>query len=81
MRPEKRSSKRPADVLSEDIYGKLLPGHLQLIPGLSDVYELELAFYESKLLADDEIIRRGAYFAQVGESLTYHTLICSGEAL
>ncbi|MGA2938010.1 MAG: DNA methyltransferase [Syntrophobacteraceae bacterium] len=81
MRSEKRSSKRPADALSEDIYGVLLPGHLQLVPGLSDVYELELAFYESKLLADDEIIRRGAYFAQVGESPTYHTLICSGEAL
>lgn len=63
MRSEKRFSKRPADALSEDIYGVLLPGHLQLIPGLSDVYELELAFYKSKLLADDEIIRRGAYFA------------------
>ena len=50
IRSEKRSSKRPADVLSGDIYGELLPGHLQLIPGLSDVYELELAFYESKLL-------------------------------
>jgi len=81
MRPEKRFSKRPADVFSENIYGELLPGHLHLIPGLSDVYELELAFYESKLLADDEIIRRGAYFAQVGETSTYHALICSGEAL
>jgi hypothetical protein len=81
MNSKGRSSVRPADVLSEDIYRVLLPGHLQLIPGLSDVYELELAFYESKLLADDEIIRRGAYFAQVGETPTYHTLICSGETL
>jgi SAM-dependent methyltransferase len=81
IKPEKDSSKRPADVLSEDIYGLLLPGHLQLIPGLSDVYELELAFYESRMLTDEEMIRRGAYFAQVDGNPTYHTLICSGEAL
>lgn len=81
MKSEKRSYARAADVLAEDIYGRLLPEHLQLTPGLSDVYELELAFYESRILTDGEIVRRGAYFAQVGESPTYHTLICSGEAL
>jgi SAM-dependent methyltransferase len=81
MKSEKHPSERPTDALSEDIRRVLFPGHLQLVPGLSDVYELELAFYESKLLADDELIRRGAYFAQVGENPTYHTLICSGEAL
>jgi len=81
VKSEKDSSKRSADILSENIHRLLLPGHLQLTPGLSDVYELELAFYESKMLSDDEIIRRGAYFAQVGEKLTYHTLICSGETL
>lgn len=74
-------AERPADLFSESIYKLLLPGHLQLIPGLNEVYELELAFYESKILTDEDIISRGAYFAQVGERLTYHTLICSGEAL
>jgi hypothetical protein len=70
-----------SDLFSESIFGLLLPEHLQLIPGLNEVYELELAFYESRILSDDDIVRRGAYFAQVGERPTYHTLICSGEAL
>lgn len=78
---ENRSSGGSSALFSENIYERLLSGHLQLIPGLNEVYELELAFYESRLLTDDEIIRRGAYFAQVGEQPTYHTLICGGEAL
>jgi SAM-dependent methyltransferase len=81
MNSEKRVLEDTAEALAEDIYGRLLPRNLQLIPGICDVYELELAFYESRILSDDEIVRRGAYFAQVGESPTYHTLICSGEAL
>ncbi len=78
--PEKPFSES-SDLFSNSIYGPLFPGHLQLIPGLNEVYELELAFYESKILTDEEIVLRGAYFAQVGERPTHHTLICSGEAL
>jgi hypothetical protein len=74
-------SSEDLNFFSESIYGRLLPEHLQLIPGLNEVYELELAFYESKILTDDEIVRRGAYFAQVGNQPTHHALICSGEAL
>lgn len=78
--PQKQFSKL-YDIFTENIYGLLLPEHLRLIPGLNEVYELELAFYESKILSDDEIVRRGAYFSQVSERPTCHTLICSGEAL
>lgn len=42
---------------------------------------MELAFYESKILSDDEIIRNGAYFARVGETFTRHFLMCRGEAV
>ncbi|HYA42790.1 MAG TPA: DNA methyltransferase [Syntrophobacteraceae bacterium] len=79
--PDRHSDESRADLFSESIYKLLLPANLHLIPGLNEVYELELAFYESKVLTDDEIIRRGAYFAQVGERPTYHSLICGGEAL
>lgn len=81
IRPDKHLGEHCADIFSESIHKRLLSAHLQLVPGLSEVYELELAFYESKILTDDDIIRRGAYFAQVGEKPTYHALICSGEAL
>jgi len=76
-----RHLSRGAEHFSKSIYELVLPGHLQVTPGLNEVYELELAFYESKILTNDEIVRRGAYFAQVGERQTYHTQICRGEAL
>jgi len=66
-------------LLSESVQGSLFPAHLELVPQLNEVYELELAFYESKILSDEEIVRNGAYFARVGDTLTRHFLMCSGE--
>lgn len=68
-----------ADLLSETVHQRLLPPHLELVPQLNEVYELQLAFYESQLLDDVELIRNGAYFARVGDTLTRHFLMCSGE--
>jgi len=68
-----------AEVLSRGVSRLLFPSHLELLPQVNQVYELELAFLESHLLTDDEIIRNGAYFAQVGDTLTRHFLMCSGE--
>jgi SAM-dependent methyltransferase len=69
------------DILSGGVKEGLFPGHLELVPQLNEVYELELAFYESRILTDDEIIHNGAYFARVGNTLTRHFLICSGEPI
>lgn len=71
--------KNIADVLSDSIYLRAFPPHLELVPQLNEVYELELAFYESQILSDKEIIRNGAYFARVGDTFTRHFLISSGE--
>ncbi len=68
-----------ADILAHGAKEGLFPAHLELVPQLNEVYELDLAFYESKILADEEIIRNGAYFARVGNTLTRHFLMCSGE--
>jgi SAM-dependent methyltransferase len=68
-----------SEIFSDKIYDHLFPAHLELVPQLNEVYELELAFYESRILSDDEIIRNGAYFAKVGDILTRHFLVCSGE--
>jgi len=67
------------DILSSGVKEGLFPKHLELVPQLNKVYELELAFYESKILTDEEIIRNGAYFARVGNTLTRHFLMCGGE--
>src|SRR3990170_1977016 len=68
-------------ILSETTRDRLFPQHLELVPQLNEVYELELAFLESRILDDDEIIRNGAYFARVGDRLTRHFLMCSGESV
>jgi hypothetical protein len=44
-----------ADVLTRGIHEGLFPAHLELVPQLSEVYELELAFDESQILSDEDI--------------------------
>lgn len=70
---------RVASILGRDLHSRLFPSHLELVPQLNEVYELELAFLESQVLRDEEIIRNGAYFARVGETFTRHYLMCRGE--
>ncbi len=63
------------------MFSNFISPHLELVPQLNEVYELEIAFYESNILSDEEIIRNGAYFARVGDIFTRHYLICKGEPL
>ena len=58
----------------------ILPEEFELLPNASEVFELELAFYEHKFLTSDEIIRRGAFFKSVDGVLTYHYMICSNNS-
>jgi len=44
-----------ADVLSRGIHQSLFPAHLEFVPQLNEVYELELAFYESQILSDEDL--------------------------
>jgi SAM-dependent methyltransferase len=67
------------DILSQGVKERIFSKHLEPVPQLNEVYELELAYYESKILTNEEIIRNGAYFARVGDTLTRHFLMCSGE--
>ena len=72
---------RLTDALSQDMAVKLFPPERQLLPNLSDVYELELAFYESLILDDAGLLRNGAYFASVDGEPTRHFLMCTGSPL
>lgn len=51
------------DILSRGVKESFFPRHLELVPQLNEIYELELAYYESKILTDEGIVRNGAYFA------------------
>jgi len=58
----------------------ILPKEFELLPNVSEIFELEFAFYEYKLLTKDEIIHRGAFFKSVDEILTHHYIICSNSS-
>ena len=67
------------DILSQNMVKSLLPENLELVPQLNEVYELELAFYESQILSEIELLKNGAYFACVNGQPTRHFLMCQGE--
>lgn len=70
-----------AELISKDYASRLFPPHRYIVPNLDEIYELELAFYESELLTDEEIVNNGAYFSKVGDSYTRHFQICTGDTL
>ena len=76
MNPQKLAA-----TLALDLTETLFPKKYQLLPNLNDIYELELAFYEKQILSDDELIRNGAYFARVDDTITRHFRMCIGEPL
>lgn len=69
------------DILSKGMFSRLFSNHLVLTPQLNEIYELALAYYERKILSDDELINNGAYFVKVGDKLTTHYKMCTGEPL
>ena len=75
----KDTSQRLEQILSATIHQQLFPPHRELLPEVNEVYELSLAFYESQILSDSDLIRNGAYFMRVGDMLTRHFAMCSGQ--
>ncbi len=74
-------SLRCSDIISRGMYHRLFPKHLEISPQLNEVYELALAFYESQVLTDDDIIQNGAYFVRVNKKYTRHFHMCTGNSV
>jgi DNA modification methylase len=71
--------------VTEEI-GKLFPDSLfpsgyELIPNIREIYELQLAFYEYKLMSPSELVANSAYFSRIAGEYTQHFEMCAGEAL
>ena len=58
------------------IVNTLFPDGLELLPTVTEVFELEFAYYESKILSNDQLIKRGAYFKSVNGTETIHSILC-----
>ncbi len=75
---------RPAKRLTDDLpplYAKsftdvLFSRKYELLPQVSQRYELDLAYGETQSLSDDELINRSAYLYKVGGRITHHYHIC-----
>jgi hypothetical protein len=63
---------------SEGLVSIVFSKNLELISRVNETYELELAYLESRLLNETEIIRNSAYFERVGDRFTRHYLMCKG---
>lgn len=48
----------------------------ELLPQVSQRYEIDLAFGETQSLSNEELVRRSAYLYRVEEQLTHHYHIC-----
>ncbi len=82
--PSARGEGRPkvvAEALQRGFTHKVFPAHLELIPQINEMYEMELASAEAALMSDEELVRNAGYFARVEKEWTRHFLICSGEPL
>jgi hypothetical protein len=68
-------NQRPADVLSDGMFRRLFKEGLVLSPQLNEVYELALAYYESKILSEEELVDNGAYFVTIQRKFQNCTII------
>src|SRR5262249_52321438 len=56
----------------DDLFGK----SYELLPQVSQRYEIDLAYGETQSLTDDELVQRTAYLFKVGGRMTNHYQIC-----
>lgn len=71
----------PETVIKKGMFHKLFQEGYEISPNLSEVYELALAYYESKILTKSELIKNSAYFVKVEDAFTNHFAICTGDPL
>ncbi|SDU63432.1 Putative RNA methylase family UPF0020 [Desulfobacula phenolica] len=72
-------NKNPADVIQQGMFFNLFTEGFELSPNLSEVYELALAYYESRILTKKELLKSSAYFVKVDGVFTNHFYICTGD--
>ena len=73
------SNNNPANVIHQGMYFNLFSEGFALSPNLSEVYELALAYYESRILTKKELLKNSAYFVKADNEFTNHYYICTGD--
>lgn len=68
-------------LLSEQFPQCLFPDGYRLLPGLREIYELQLARLEAGTLTKAQLVDQGAFFYSIDGIVTRHVLTCGGETL
>src|SRR5258708_2256766 len=74
--PGKRSSDDLPDLYQLSFIDHLFGKRYELLPQVSQRYEIDLAYGETQSLADDELVTRSAYLHKVDGRITNHYQIC-----
>ncbi len=67
--------------VGDDFPQCLFPPEYRLLPGLREVYELQLARLEAVILDRQGMVDQAAFFGYVDDTPTRHLLVCAGETL
>ena len=75
------TSQSEQHTIFDDFPQSLFPDDYQLVPGIREVYELQLARYEFATLTPEQLLNQAAYFASIHGKPTRHFLTCLGQPL
>jgi hypothetical protein len=81
MRQAATSNAKLAQTFSEGFPQCLFPNGYLLLPGLREIYELQLARLEASALTAAQLIDQAAYFCSIDGTPTRHFITCTGETL
>ena len=75
------TSQSEQHTIFDDFPQSLFPDDYQLVPGIREIYELQLARYEFATLTPEQLLNQAAYFASIRGNPTRHFLTCLGQPL
>lgn len=68
-----------AMALAQSILRELFPADFELVPGINELYELELAYLELSSLEPAALVRQAGYISRVGGAPSHHFRLCAGK--
>lgn len=66
-------------VLAPSFLREVFPQDFELVPGINELYEFELAYLELSTLEPGALVRQAAYISRIGGNPSYHFRLCSGK--
>jgi hypothetical protein len=76
VRPGKKLADDLPPLYQESFIDVLFGPEYELLPQVSQRYEIDLAYGEKQSLSEEELVRRSAYFYKVGGQITHHYHVC-----